>query len=1188
MDADGLIDQLGYRAAAGFLDESRWHEATEHAHVFRHTAEACRAPTVRGRFRGIYMPGDAPARGAARDDPGGLRRRGAGRTRGDAVHRMVWNQAVVPFLVVCTPEGVRLYSGFDYEPDWSTLPEAPRSQRGVLEAAIAFEDVAVKLESFRAQRIDDGGLWAGWGDRIDPSRRVDVRLLGHLAELGEWLREEARLRPPVAHALIGRFVYLRYLRERGILSDTLLRSWDLDPVRDLGRSIRLKSFRTLLSRVDERLNGSIFPLPLTGDDAPSVEHIQAVAGVMLGDDIATGQLHLDFRAYDFSHIPVETLSAIYEQFMAAEGRDRSAGGFYTPIPLVNFVLGELDDISPLKKGMRVFDPACGSGAFLVQCYQLLVEKQRRELGLDLSPRALRELLTAHIFGMDRDEDACRVTEFSLALALLDQIPAETLTRLHNFKLPDLHGNNIVCGDFFEADLPEAATAFDWIIGNPPWVAASNGEASHRAALRWIKGNQETRPVSGNQMAEAFAWRASDFLGPGGIVAFVMPATTLFKEQRSFRERFLAQIDVKAVINLTNLRRILFDGRAETPAAIFFYSQPPQRVVEDDDIVVYSPLVMNQEAIRPQREGERRAAWTITVDHGEVSFVPRREVADGDPLPWKLGMWGGPRDARLLRGVAQRFPTLEAAAVGRWNIREGLPLRDVYQEGEKPAAKREGLVPLLEVRGKPELLVGSLRMTMHVHSFPESSLQPVAQDRAYGRLGRAKVPLSVCQPPHVIVHEARRFAVFSNDFLVVPPPQLGIAGKRGDEDALRALALYLGSGFVWYQQFFTSPQMDSRGVSTIKALKRLPVPLVNLEAQVRSWVEIHEELVELSDRRWALLASRDALVHEHAVQDLHDRMAALERGVDQLTARALGLRPRDEWLVDESDRRATSSRGRQDRRRRLGAPRRSATDRLCAGVARRARRLPRSRSPVPPRAHGRARGARWHGRDCVLGVGDASPPARPCSRLRRRAASTSGAGPHRQGARPVALLRSQPGDVPRRQGVPQQADAAVLVDPQPGAGGRRIESSPTSSPRGGRRELAEGPTGERARCLADRAGVLGAVHPRRSCHRGGGVCAARPGDPRLEGGAGHLRPHRQEQPWLARRFTEPRVDEELLRHRGKVRRRELTRRDGPAAHRRPHREQHEAPTPSLRLRGEAPLPERQRGRVRRGERTRRAL
>ncbi len=674
MDGDGLIEHLGYHQATGFLDESRWHEAIEHAQVFRHTAEACRGPKVKGRFRGIYILGMSRTEARLATTPLVYVAEAPDAHAADAIHHIVWNQAVVPFLLVHTPAGVRLYTGFDYEAAPPAGSNVPPSQLGILDAAIAFDEVATKLDAFRAQHIDDGGLWAIWGDRIDPSRRVDVRLLGHLEKLGQWLRDDAKLRPSVAHALIGRFVYLRYLRERGILSDTLLRSWNIDPGRDLGRSLRLASFRDLLARVDERLNGSIFPLSLSGAGAPSVEDVRSVAAVMLGDDPETGQLHLDFGAYDFSHIPIATLSAVYEQFMAAEGRDRDAGGFYTPIPLVNFVLGELEDLRPLKPGMRVFDPACGSGAFLVQCYQILVEKRRREVGGNLSATELREILTAHIFGMDRDEDACRVTELSLALALLDQIPSETLTRLHNFKLPDLHGNNIVHGDFFDATPP--VEGFDWIVGNPPWVQATSTKEAHRATLGWIEAHEKSHPVSGNQMAEAFAWRAPDFLQPDGAIALVLPATTFFKEQRSFREAFLPSFDVKEVVNLTNLRRVLFDGRAETPAFVVVYAPTREGASGEDDIAVYSPLVANQEAIRPAGEGERRAAWAITIDHAEVSLVPREEVANGDPLRWKISMWGGPRDVKLLRSLAQRFPSLDAAAAGRWSIREGLPLREV--------------------------------------------------------------------------------------------------------------------------------------------------------------------------------------------------------------------------------------------------------------------------------------------------------------------------------------------------------------------------------------------------------------------------------------------------------------------------------------------------------------------------------
>src|SRR5205814_3804034 len=135
-----------------------------------------------------------------------------------------------------------------------------------------------------------------------------------------------------------------------------------------------------------------------------------------------------FEAYDFSFIPIETLSVIYEQFLHAddqhsgstEGRRR--GAYYTPVPLVNFMLDQLELRKPLRDGMRVLDPACGSGVFLVQCYRKLIEKRvRRRRRARLRPTELRRLLVEHIFGIDSDPDACRVAELSLVLTLLDYV-----------------------------------------------------------------------------------------------------------------------------------------------------------------------------------------------------------------------------------------------------------------------------------------------------------------------------------------------------------------------------------------------------------------------------------------------------------------------------------------------------------------------------------------------------------------------------------------------------------------------------------------------------------------------------------------------------------------------------------------------------------------------------------------------
>lgn len=57
-----------------------------------------------------------------------------------------------------------------------------------------------------------------------------------------------------------------------------------------------------------------------------------------------------FGLYDFSYIPVETLSAIYEQFLHSQGKGKKIGAVYTPEHLADYLLAELDYVKPLKKG----------------------------------------------------------------------------------------------------------------------------------------------------------------------------------------------------------------------------------------------------------------------------------------------------------------------------------------------------------------------------------------------------------------------------------------------------------------------------------------------------------------------------------------------------------------------------------------------------------------------------------------------------------------------------------------------------------------------------------------------------------------------------------------------------------------------------------------------------------------------
>jgi hypothetical protein len=869
MQTDDLLQTLGYADSPRFLRPAAFGSAPEFVHVFERAAR-------HWNVRGVYLLRRDSSDENATSTPVVYVAEAESERAADAIHHAVWNQNVVPFLLVRLPGGVRLYSGFS----WERGEERVRSeQRGVLETLVGFNDVLRRLGDLQAARIDDGSVWQSRADAMRRASRVDDRLLGHLRTLGQKLTKEQQLGRHVAHALIGKFVYLRYLRAREILSDRRLAEWGLDGT-VLGRGARPSDIEALVGHVDNWLNGSIFPFDFTGENAPTKTQIEEVASVFLGDNPTTGQRHLPFEAYDFSSIPVETLSVVYEQFLAVEGTNKEKGAYYTPIPLVNFMLAELDDLRELAPGMKVLDPSCGSGAFLVQCYRRLIARHRRDGG-DLRPTTLRDLLTKSIYGVDSDLDACRVAALSLTLAMLDYLTPPDLQSTPQFKLPNLLGQNVFHGDFFQADPPWTVSGrrrFDWIVGNPPWVKAGNVDD----AGQWIDAHAATAPVSQRDVAEAFAWKAIDHIAKDGTVGLLLPAMTLFKDDDAFRCRFFDAVSLKGVANFANLRRDLFGGRAETPtAAIFFCSRSDEDDGDEDDgrVLVFSPMAANQSAVR-SAPGERLRPWTITLNASEVRAVSRTEIRTGATLPWKLAMWGSPRDARLLETVSH-FPSFEAFAQ-RYGIVTSAGLQLRKQDAGEPVE------PLPEVVGKLALNPSALKDRGRLYVLPEDALSRIGPDSGFYRTrGGKEGPLKVSHPPHVIVSGGRTFAAYSDEFVAFPDRQIGIAGAPERSALLKAVSLFLNSDIAAYCEFLLSPEGGIRGGrSTLATLRRLPTPLGQLEgAELREWVALHDELVATQRRQWVEKADSDALT-------------PLEERLNTLVANLFGLTEVQRVLVHD--------------------------------------------------------------------------------------------------------------------------------------------------------------------------------------------------------------------------------------------------------------------------------------------------
>ena len=246
--------------------------------------------------------------------------------------------------------------------------------------------------------------------------------------------------------------------------------------------------------------------------------------------------------YEFSVLPPEILGNVYEQFLGSviqvslgrrtkiEPRPevKKAGGiYYTPAYIVDYIVkntvGKLcenktpKDISKLK----ILDPACGSGSFLLGAYTYLLNCHR-DWYVDNNPTKhpnkiyqgrggqwfltiaeKKKILLDSIFGVDIDSQAVEVTKLSLLLKVLEGENRDTVENqfrmFHERALPDL-GNNIKCGnsliapDFYEDKDPDSfdeeqrrrINAFNWktefqqifktknpgfdaVIGNPPYV-----------------------------------------------------------------------------------------------------------------------------------------------------------------------------------------------------------------------------------------------------------------------------------------------------------------------------------------------------------------------------------------------------------------------------------------------------------------------------------------------------------------------------------------------------------------------------------------------------------------------------------------------------------------------------------------------------------------------------------------------
>lgn len=379
---------------------------------------------------------------------------------------------------------------------------------------------------------------------------------------------------------IDRIIFLRICEDRGIEPD--------EQLKDLTKAPNIyPRLVELFKRADQKYNSGLFHFATEkGNDSPA----DTFTPNLVIDDKIFKEIFKGIYypcEYIFKEIPVEILGQVYEQFLGKvihltaghqarieeKPEVRKAGGvYYTPRYIVDYIVANtvgklLEGKTPAEAAaLKIVDPACGSGSFLLGAYQYLLdwhekwylendpEKWARTKeppisqivgGWRLTTQKKKEILVNNIHGVDIDAQAVEVTKLSLLLKVLE---GETGQLNLGFErvLPDL-GHNIQCGnsligeDYFAGRLVvddeerRRVNPFDWptafpgvfakggfdaVIGNPPYGIVFTEQ------IKPYLESKFSSFIRNNDLYTAFIEDGIRLLNQFGKFGFIIPNTFL--------------------------------------------------------------------------------------------------------------------------------------------------------------------------------------------------------------------------------------------------------------------------------------------------------------------------------------------------------------------------------------------------------------------------------------------------------------------------------------------------------------------------------------------------------------------------------------------------------------------------------------------------------------------------------------
>jgi len=840
----------------------------------------------------------------------------------EETRKKLWNLGATTLLVVERPNNVLVFS---------TLAKPSRNDREGRSAQLedeTIEDLKTAELALRVQqlvrRVETGAIYREHKPLFNPNHAVDQSLLKNLRAVRDLICSGKSVENyRHAHTLIGKFLFSCYLLDRGIIGPAYLRKNHLPEASDMLGLLERPliayghTLNALFLALQRDFNGSLFGDEHDDADRDVIDtEVDYLRRFLTGEDLRSGQMAL-FKLYDFSFIPVELISSIYQEFLAAEAEaeapvvrrnqpsrsgQRRQGAYYTPPRLAELTVDIATEDWDTLLNKRCFDPACGSGVFLVILFVRMAEEWRKRnpnASTELRYNELLRLLSENLRGVDVHLTACLVTCFSLYLAFLDQMEPKEIIELRealeqtrkkllprilwqqNKSRPSI--DSIRELDFFEI---RAKREFDLVIGNPPWVSRKDAPTAEawlfdeksNPAAKGLKNAEQSQTLFPNkELACAFMWKAGRHARDTGRVCQVLPSRVFLSNNTDrFQAAWLESHRLESVWLLADYSFVLFPG-ADCPCFIGRYHsrRDDEALGQFEFITPKVELIDPRQSLIPVQPEDQKVLDQSAI----ITAAKKTEAARA----WKQHHWGTLRDERLIDRLMS-YPKL-SRLVAEPPADNSEPSAE--HDGPRKWWKGQGFKPFIEESyARDPVRYGEPKHrfwddTWHYLPARSSVLSLVLREseceiigNRYTKLHRLPSPL-LFEAPLLLINQACTKFLFSDFDVLFQHDFQSICAPRDDEDELLFLTAVLSSPLTQYLLFHTTSNIGiERDVARLEELLQLPFPLPkHMADQERSQAIVSECASLLRNLKREVLKPEKLLHRETLVQETKGKLVA---------------------------------------------------------------------------------------------------------------------------------------------------------------------------------------------------------------------------------------------------------------------------------------------------------------------------